>query len=44
MAKFNGYIEIAREYQSVLVSNVPVFDAGNDDAPIHSLVGFAGRP
>lgn len=28
----NDYIEIAREYQSVIVSNVPRFDAGQDDA------------
>ena len=28
----NDYIEIAREYQSVLISNVPVFDSTNDDA------------
>jgi cell division protein ZapE len=28
----NDYIEIARDYQSVLVSNVPVLDATRDDA------------
>ena len=28
----NDYIEIAREYQSVIVSDVPQFDAGLDDA------------
>ena len=28
----NDYIEIAREYQSVIVTDVPVLDAGHDDA------------